>query len=91
MCDSCNCSTTGTQTIEITSSETTQGWSERFSLTGVTCGGCASKVTEAITKLDGIDRAEVDVATSSLTVHTTTPVAPDTIAAAVEAAGYGLR
>lgn len=90
MCTSCNCSTAGTQSIDIATSEATQTWSEKFSLTGVTCGGCAGKVTEAVSKVDGVDRAEVDVASSSLTVHATTPVERASVAAAVEAAGYGL-
>ncbi|MDP9824075.1 heavy-metal-associated domain-containing protein [Nocardioides massiliensis] len=90
MCTSCNCSTAGTQTIDLTTPDAPQTWSEEFILTGVTCGGCAGKVTEAVAKVDGIDRAEVDVASSTLTVHATSAVPRDAIAAAVGAAGYGL-
>lgn len=69
----------------------TQAWSEEFTLTGVTCGGCASKVTDAVSQVHAVERVEVDVVRSSLTVHATTPVDRAQIASAVEAAGYGLR
>ena len=83
--------TAGTQTIDITTPEAVQSWSGEFTLTGVTCGGCAGKVTDAVAKVDGVDHAEVNVATSTLKVHATTPVERVSIAAAVEAAGYGLN
>lgn len=90
MCTSCNCSTAGTQTIDISTPEAAQTWSEEFTLTGVTCGGCAGNVTDAVTNVEGVDRAEVDVARSTLTVHAPSAVSREAIAAAVGAAGYGL-
>lgn len=90
MCTSCNCSTGGAQTLDITTPEAAQSWSGEFTLTGVTCGGCADKVADAVANVEGVDRAEVDVASSSLTVHAAAPVERASIAAAVEAAGYGL-
>lgn len=89
MCTSCSCSTAGPQIIEITTASA-PAWSETFTLTGVTCGGCAGRVSEAVAQITGIDRVEIDVAVSVLTVHGANPVERARITAAVEAAGYGL-
>ena len=57
-----------------------------YTVAGMTCGSCATKVTEAVSDLDGVAHLDVDLATGTLTV--TGPVAQDQIRGAVIAAGY---
>ena len=66
----------------------------RFALEGVSCGGCAAKITAAVTAIEGVTDAHVDVATATLDV-TSTDVTGDLLAervrTAVRAAGYGIN
>ena len=55
-----------------------------FTVTGMTCGHCASSVTEEITKIDGVTGVEVDVASGLVTVASTTTPDSAAVAAAVE-------
>lgn len=68
--------------------------SERFALEGVSCGGCAAKITATVTAIDGVTDAHVDVATATLDI-TTVEGAGDGVAqqvrTAVRATGYGLN
>lgn len=59
-------------------------------VTGMTCDHCASAVRTEITKLPGIDRVQVDVATGAVLV-VGEPLPDDAaLRAAVEEAGYNL-
>ncbi len=56
---------------------------------GMTCAACASRISRALNKLDGVDEAEVNLASSKATVRfdpTTTDVA--TFTARIEKLGY---
>lgn len=57
-----------------------------YTVAGMTCGSCATKVTEAVSGLDGVAHLDVDLATSTLTV--TGEVDQDEVRGAVTAAGY---
>ena len=57
-----------------------------YTVAGMTCGSCATKVTEAISDLDGLTHFDVDLATGTLTV--TGEVEQDQVRGAVTAAGY---
>jgi copper chaperone CopZ len=59
-------------------------------VTGMTCGHCASSVTEEITKIDGVQNVTVDLPTGRVTITSTTPPALDDVRAAVTEAGYEL-
>ncbi|MET9226198.1 heavy-metal-associated domain-containing protein [Lentzea sp. NPDC003310] len=59
-------------------------------VTGMTCGHCASSVTEEITKLDGVTDVAVDLPTGAVTITSTTPVPLPALRAAVTEAGYEL-
>jgi copper chaperone CopZ len=61
----------------------------RLAISGMTCGGCANTVTRVLTRVPGVDRAEVDLAGAVATV-TGSASAADLIGA-VEAAGFGGR
>jgi copper chaperone CopZ len=54
----------------------------------MTCGHCASAVTEEVTKIPGVTDVDVDVAAGRVTVRSTGPVPDDAVAAAVDEAGY---
>jgi P-type Cu+ transporter len=57
-----------------------------LAISGMTCGGCASAVTRALSRVSGVVEARVDLASSCATV-TGTARAEDLISA-VEAAGF---
>lgn len=67
---------------------------QTFHATGLTCGHCASAVTEEVEALAAVESVTVDVVgggTSTITVEASRTVAPDEIAAALEeAGGYAL-
>jgi len=56
----------------------------------MTCASCAAAVQRTVSKLDGVDRAEVNLSTEKLTIELNKDLDFKTIQAAVEKAGYGL-
>ncbi|MDT0212381.1 heavy-metal-associated domain-containing protein [Knoellia sp. CPCC 206450] len=63
---------------------------QTFTVTGMTCGHCVASVTEEVSELDGVQNVDVDLATGSVTIESTTPLEDDAVRAAVEEAGYQL-
>lgn len=59
--------------------------SERYKVDGMTCGGCARSVTNAITKLAPNAKVEVDLTAGTVSVD---GALSDTVKKAVEAAGF---
>ena len=59
-----------------------------FTVDGMTCGGCVAKVERTLARVDGVDKAEVNLATHRATV--TAEILPDTAAlrAAIDSLGY---
>jgi copper chaperone len=53
---------------------------------GMTCGGCASRVTKAIKAVDGNANVNVDLKSKTVRIDTATDAV--TLASAVTAAGY---
>ena len=62
--------------------------STEYTVRGMTCGHCASAVTEEVAKIPGVTDVDVDVAAGRVTVRSTGPVPDDAVAAAVDEAGY---
>src|SRR6186997_3110384 len=60
----------------------------RLDLEGMTCASCAARIEKKLNKLDGVD-ATVNFATEQATVRSESPVAVESLIAAVESAGYG--
>jgi len=54
----------------------------------MTCGHCASAVTEEVTKIAGVTDVDVDVAGGRVTIRSAGPVTDEAVAAAVDEAGY---
>lgn len=59
-----------------------------YTVKGMTCSGCMSKVTAAVTGVDGVADVDVDISNGELTVISESPVDPELVRAAVSEAGY---
>ncbi len=55
---------------------------------GMTCSGCMTKVTNAVTSVDGVDDVDVDITTGEVTVLGNAPVDAQLVRAAIKQAGY---
>lgn len=60
-----------------------------LSVSGMTCGGCASTVTRILSRVPGVAEATVDLETGRATVKG--KANPVDLIAAVMAAGYGAK
>jgi len=61
-----------------------------YDVKGMTCGHCTNAVSGELSKLPGVDRVEIDLATGKVTVTSTEPLDADSVRAAVDEAGYEL-
>ena len=61
-----------------------------YTVTGMTCGHCASSVTEQIQDLPGVAHVDVVIETGAVTVTSADPVDRGAVQTAVEKAGYQL-
>ncbi|MGV7301715.1 heavy-metal-associated domain-containing protein [Mycobacterium kansasii] len=59
-------------------------------VTGMTCGHCASSVRDEVARIRGVTAVQVDLHSGAVTVESDGPVDNDAIKSAVEEAGYGL-
>ena len=62
--------------------------SSEYTVRGMTCGHCASAVTEEVAKIPGVTDVDVDVASGRVTIRSSGPVSDEAVAAAVDEAGY---
>lgn len=62
----------------------------KFTVTGMTCGHCVAAVTEEVSKLEHVNRVDVDLATGTVTVDSDGPIDPTRFAAAIDEAGYAV-
>lgn len=60
-----------------------------LTITGMTCGGCASAVTRILREVPGVDSVQVDLASGRALVRGAP--ASEALVQAVEAQGYGAR
>lgn len=63
---------------------------QTYTVTGMTCGHCASSVREEIGALDGVRDVRVDVQSGRVEVDADRPLATEAVRAAVDEAGYQL-
>lgn len=61
-----------------------------FTVTGMTCGHCVGSVTKEVSKLSGVTKVDVDLATGSVTVESNSPIDPGAFAIAVDEAGFAV-
>lgn len=63
---------------------------QKFTVTGMTCSACSSRVESCVTRLEGMDKASVNLLTGSMqTEYDPQVLTEENIIAAVEKAGYG--
>ena len=67
-------------------SESTSTWT----VTGMTCGHCVASVTEEVSAIEGVQEVNVDLSSGEVVVTSAGPLSRETVAAAVEEAGYAL-
>lgn len=60
---------------------------EQYNVTGMSCAACSAMVEKAVSKVDGVTSCSVNLLMNSMGVEGT--ASPESIIAAVEAAGYG--
>ncbi|MDY3249773.1 MAG: heavy metal translocating P-type ATPase, partial [Candidatus Choladocola sp.] len=60
---------------------------EQYTVTGMSCAACSSRVEKAVSKVPGVQSCSVSLLTNSMGVEGT--ASPQEIIAAVQAAGYG--
>ena len=76
-----------------TVSGTTDGESQEFLVTGMTCGHCVSSVTEELGEIEGVDAVVVELnvgGASKVHVSASAPLDIAAVRAAVSEAGYEL-
>ncbi|MFA5775910.1 MAG: cation transporter [Ilumatobacteraceae bacterium] len=61
---------------------------ETFTVAGMTCGHCVASVTREVSKLDGVTKVDVDLATGVVTVESKQPLLLGAYTTAVKEAGY---
>jgi copper chaperone len=59
-------------------------------VSGMTCGHCATSVREEVESIPGVTAVDVDVASGKVTIDSEAPIGTDAIQGAVEEAGYQL-
>jgi len=65
---------------------------EVFTVTGMTCSACSSHVEKTVSKMPGVEAAEVSLLANTMTVqYDEGRVSQDDIVRAVEKSGYGRR
>ena len=65
---------------------------EKVKITGMTCSACANRVQKVVGKLDGVDDANVNFATETLSVkYDNDKINNSDIESAIEKAGYGVE
>lgn len=73
---------------------TTKGsMSTDYAVTGLTCGSCASRVSSAISALDGVENLQIALVpggVSTVSVTSSQPLDASSVQDAVEKAGYQL-
>jgi copper chaperone CopZ len=64
---------------------------ETLTVTGMTCGGCTSKVEQALKAVSGVNDVAVSLKNNEATVHYDEQLtAPDKLKLAIHDAGYGV-
>ena len=61
-----------------------------YYVSGMTCGGCAGKVTGQVEQIPGITDIDIDLTAGSITVTSQDPIDDATVTQAIERAGYQL-
>ena len=63
---------------------------ESFNVVGMSCGHCVASVTSEVSKLPGVTRVDVHLASGAVTVESNEPVDREAFAEAIDEAGYAV-
>lgn len=63
---------------------------ETFTVTGMTCDHCVASVTKEVSKLNGVTKVDVNLASGAVTVESNSPVDRGAFAIAVDEAGFAV-
>lgn len=63
---------------------------ESFTVVGMSCGHCVASVTTEVSKLPGVNKVDVDLASGEVLVESDGPVDRDAFAKAIDEAGYAV-
>jgi copper chaperone len=63
---------------------------QKFTVTGMTCSHCQMAVTAELSKLEGVTRVDVQLATGTVITESVDTLLVDVVAAAIDEAGYEL-
>ena len=61
-----------------------------YTVAGMTCEHCVRAVTGELSKIDGVEGVDINLATGRVDVRSDQPLEEATVAAAVDEAGYEL-
>ena len=64
---------------------------KEYIIEGMSCASCAMTIENAVSKIPGVDKASVNLATEIMTVEANDSVTPEAIAKVVDGVGYGAR
>ena len=64
---------------------------KEYIIEGMSCASCAMTVENAVSKIPGVDKASVNLATEIMTVEANDSVTPEDIAKVVDGVGYSTR
>ncbi len=64
--------------------------STTYTVTGMTCGHCVNAVTTELSAIEGVTEVSVDLDSGRATVSSNAPLDQETVAAAIDEAGYAL-
>ena len=64
---------------------------KEYIIEGMSCASCAMTVENAVSKMPGVHKASVNLATEIMTVEANDSVTPEDIAKVVDGVGYGAR
>ena len=78
------------QAIQYSADRTDATVCQRFDVHGMSCHHCEMAVTAELSRIDGVAHVAVDVAAGTVIVESTATLDIDTVAAAVDEAGYEL-
>jgi len=69
--------------------QTAKGTKIAFDVVGMTCGGCTSKVSDALEKIDGVRAAAVDYQTGRAEISfNEAKTSPDALLKAIQSTGF---
>jgi copper chaperone len=92
-CACCSTSVSGSSSPTAELNATSGAVVAQFQVDGMTCGHCVASVTEEVSQLAGVTAVTVDLVaggTSTVSVTSDIPLDDETVASAVDEAGYQL-